>query len=108
MMRVILQEDIPTLGVVGDLVTVRDGYARNFLIPKGKAVFASVRSINELEHQKRLAAHRREQATAEAQKSKTTIEKMSGSGARSPPAPWGSSRRRCASMGGSWPSSPST
>lgn len=77
MMRVILQEDIPHLGVVGDLVQVRDGYARNFLIPKGKAVFASVRSVNELDHQKRLAAHRREQATAEAQKSKTTIEKMS-------------------------------
>lgn len=76
-MRVILQEDIPSLGVVGDLVSVKDGYARNFLIPKGKAVFASVRSVNELDHQKRLAAHRREQATAEAQQSKTSIEKMS-------------------------------
>ncbi|MEO1228151.1 MAG: 50S ribosomal protein L9 [Myxococcota bacterium] len=77
MMRVILQEDVPNLGVVGDLVQVKDGYARNFLIPKGKAVFASVRSVNELDHQKRLAAHRREQATAEAQKSKTSIEQMS-------------------------------
>lgn len=77
MMRIILQEDVPNLGVVGDLVSVRDGYARNFLIPKGKAVFASVRSVNELDHQKRLAAHRREQATEEAQKSRTTIEKLS-------------------------------
>lgn len=77
MMRVILQEDIPNLGTVGDLVQVKDGYARNFLIPKGKAVFASVRSVNELEHQKRLAAHQREQATAEARKSKSTIEKLS-------------------------------
>ncbi|MBX2813948.1 MAG: 50S ribosomal protein L9 [Myxococcales bacterium] len=77
MMRVILQEDIPSLGVVGDLVHVKDGYARNFLIPKGKAVFASVRSVNELDHQKRLASHRREQATSEARKSKTTIEKLS-------------------------------
>lgn len=77
MMRVILQEDVPNLGVVGDLVQVKDGYARNFLIPKGKAVFASVRSVNELDHQKRLASHRREQATAEAQQSKTKIEQLS-------------------------------
>ena len=76
-MRVILQEDVPNLGVVGDLVQVKDGYARNFLIPKGKAVFASVRSVNELDHQKRLAAHRREQATEEAHKSKVMIEKLS-------------------------------
>ncbi len=77
MMRVILQEDVPALGVVGDLVSVRDGYARNFLIPKGKAVFASVRSVNELDHQKRLASHRREQATAEATKQRKMIEQMS-------------------------------
>ena len=77
MMRVILQEDIAQLGVVGDLVQVKDGYARNFLIPKGKAVFASVRSVNELDHQKRLAAHRREQATVEARKSKDRIESLS-------------------------------
>ena len=77
MMRVILQEDVPALGVVGDLVSVRDGYARNYLIPQGKAVFASVRSVNELDHQKRLAAHRRDQATEEARRSRGIIEKMS-------------------------------
>lgn len=77
MMRVILQEDVPSLGVVGDLVSVRDGYARNYLIPQGKAVFASVRSVNELDHQRRLAAHRRKQATEDAEKSKGVIEKMS-------------------------------
>ena len=78
----------PSLGVVGDLVQVKDGYARNFLIPKGKAVFASVRSVNELGHQKRLAAHRREQATAEAQKSKSSIEQMSVAiGAKIAPPP---------------------
>lgn len=76
MMNVILQEDIPALGVVGDLIRVKDGYARNFLIPKGKAVFASERSVNELEHQKRLAQHRREQATAASREAKTRIEGM--------------------------------
>lgn len=77
MMRVILQEDVPGLGVVGDLVNVRDGYGRNFLIPQGKAVFASVRSMNELEHQKRLAGHRRKQATASAEIGRRKIESLS-------------------------------
>ncbi|MCB9654846.1 MAG: 50S ribosomal protein L9 [Deltaproteobacteria bacterium] len=77
MMQIILREDVPNLGVVGELVAVRDGYARNFLIPQGKAVFASVRSIRELEHQKRLAAHRRQQATTQAQADKLRIEGLS-------------------------------
>lgn len=77
MMRVILQEDVAGLGVVGDLVNVRDGYGRNFLIPQGKAVFASVRSVNELDHQKRLASHRRKQATAQAEIGRRKIESLS-------------------------------
>lgn len=74
MMQIILQEDVPNLGVVGDLVSVRDGYARNYLIPQGKAVFASVRSIKELKHQRRLADHRRVRATAEAELVRRKIE----------------------------------
>ncbi|MEM7677370.1 MAG: 50S ribosomal protein L9 [Myxococcota bacterium] len=77
MMKIILTEDVPSLGVVGDLVTVRDGYGRNYLIPQGKAVFASVRSVAELDHQKRLAQHHRTQATAEAEQSKKQIEDLS-------------------------------
>jgi large subunit ribosomal protein L9 len=76
-MRIILREDVPNLGVVGDLVTVRDGYARNFLIPEGKASFASVKSIRELDHQKRLAAHQRKKATAAANIAKDRIESLS-------------------------------
>src|SRR5687768_15456301 len=77
MMRIILKEDVPNLGVVGDLVTVRDGYARNFLIPEGKAIFASVKSIRELDHQKRLAAHERKKATAAAEIARERIESLS-------------------------------
>lgn len=77
MMKVILSEDVPNLGVVGDLVTVKDGYGRNYLIPQGKAVFASVRSIRELDHQKRLAQHFRAQATADAEVKRIEIEKLS-------------------------------
>ena len=40
-MNVILLERIEKLGQMGDLVNVKSGFARNFLLPKGKAVFAS-------------------------------------------------------------------
>ena len=76
MMNVILKEDVPHLGVVGDLVTVKDGYGRNFLIPQRKAELASPRSVKELQHQKRLAAHNREKATAQAETDKTKIEQL--------------------------------
>mgnify|MGYP001187064492 CR=1 FL=1 len=76
MMNVILKEDVPHLGVVGDLVTVKDGYGRNFLLPQKKAELASPRSIRELQHQKRLAAHNREKATAQAESDKTKIEQL--------------------------------
>src|SRR5438105_2684770 len=77
MMKLILQEDVPNLGLVGDLVTVKDGYGRNYLVPQGKAVHASARSLKELEHQKRLASHRRAKATASAQEHKKKIESIS-------------------------------
>lgn len=77
MMKLILQEDVPNLGMVGDLVSVRDGYGRNFLLPQKKAVFASPNSIKEFEHQKRLAAHKRELATSQAEKDKKLIETLS-------------------------------
>src|SRR5688572_15005881 len=77
MMKVILKEDVPNLGVVGDLVRVRDGYGRNFLIPEGKADLASARSIRELDHQKRLASHHRAKATAQAGSDRGKIEGLS-------------------------------
>ena len=55
-MKVILREDVETLGRMGDLVNVADGYARNFLIPKKKAVEATMKSVKVLEHEKRLIA----------------------------------------------------
>ncbi|MBI2377047.1 MAG: 50S ribosomal protein L9 [Deltaproteobacteria bacterium] len=76
-MKLILQEDVPALGVVGDLVTVKDGYGRNYLIPQGKAILASRRSVAELDHQKRLAAKRREKAVASASEGKKKIESLS-------------------------------
>ena len=51
-MNVILLERIDKLGQIGDLVSVKSGYARNFLLPQGKAVFASKENIKIFEDQK--------------------------------------------------------
>ncbi len=48
-MEVILLEKVENLGALGDKVTVKSGYARNFLIPKGRAVFASPENIRMFE-----------------------------------------------------------
>ena len=51
-MNVILLERIEKLGQMGDLVKVKSGFARNFLLPKGKAVFASKENIKQFDEQK--------------------------------------------------------
>lgn len=69
-MKVILNEHIDHLGKAGEIVEVADGFARNFLIPQGKAVLATTRSVRELEHARRevQAQLLRERKTAEAMK----------------------------------------
>jgi large subunit ribosomal protein L9 len=52
-MQIILKENVKDLGHIGDVVNVKDGYARNFLIPKGLAVEANPKNIKALEHEKR-------------------------------------------------------
>jgi large subunit ribosomal protein L9 len=64
--QVILQENVEHLGRTGDIVRVKDGYARNFLVPRGLAVVADGRNVRRLEHQKRLAAARKHKALAAA------------------------------------------
>lgn len=57
-MKVILQETLEGVGHLGDLITVADGFARNYLLPRGKAVEANSRSIKAFEHAKRVAAEK--------------------------------------------------
>lgn len=64
--RVILQDNVEHLGRTGEIVRVRDGYARNFLVPRGLAVVADGRNVRRLNHQKRLAESRRHKALASA------------------------------------------
>ena len=66
-MQIILQEDVANLGVIGDVVKVRDGYGRNYLIPRGLAVEANRRNLRVLEHQKRLTATKKEKDRQQAQ-----------------------------------------
>jgi large subunit ribosomal protein L9 len=55
-MQVILKEDVHNLGAAGEVVTVRPGYGRNFLIPAGKAAVATAGNVQQIEHQKKLIA----------------------------------------------------
>ncbi len=59
-MRVILKEDVESLGKRGDTIKVADGYARNFLIPKGLALEATSISVKAIEHEKKIIAKRAE------------------------------------------------
>ena len=65
-MKVILQEDVPHLGQTGEVVKVKDGYARNYLVPRGLAVMADDRNVKQLEHHMRLARARAAKAIAAA------------------------------------------
>ena len=65
-MQLILTQDVPHLGKAGDLVTVRPGYGRNYLLPKGMAVQATSRNIRQLEHDKRVISSQVAKETAAA------------------------------------------
>lgn len=66
-MEIILTENVEKLGKMGDLVKVADGYARNYLIPKGMAIQATKRSVKQLEHNKRLVEVKRLREAKDAQ-----------------------------------------
>ncbi|MCH2172146.1 50S ribosomal protein L9 [Myxococcota bacterium] len=54
----ILQESVPNLGEAGDLVRVKPGFARNYLVPQGKAIIATTSRVKQLEHQQRVVAEK--------------------------------------------------
>jgi large subunit ribosomal protein L9 len=76
-MKLILSNDVSNLGTVGDVVNVRGGYARNFLIPRGLAVLASEHNKAALEHQLRILEKKKTQLLAAAKKIAAAIEKTS-------------------------------
>ena len=58
MKKVILQQQIPDLGDAGEIVSVRDGYARNYLLPRKLALLAEEGNIRQFNHQKKLTQDR--------------------------------------------------
>ncbi|MEJ2698540.1 MAG: 50S ribosomal protein L9 [Desulfuromonadales bacterium] len=76
-MNIILTENVEGLGSIGDLVKVKPGYARNFLVPQGLAVEANPRNVKELEHQKRQMERKLQKVTQAAEVLKGQIEKVS-------------------------------
>ncbi len=76
-MQVILLEDIPSLGKVGDLVKVSDGYGRNYLIPKKKAIFATEKNLKALQHQKALVQQRQNKMKKDATRIAQELETLS-------------------------------
>lgn len=75
-MIVILMKDVKGTGKAGDVVKVSDGYARNMLLPKGLAKEASDGNIRNLEKQKEIAAAKRAEQKAAAQKTAEKLEKI--------------------------------
>jgi len=65
-MEVILKEDISNLGKMGEVVRVRDGYARNYLLPRGLVLIANKKNLKNVDHHKRLLAVKREHTVNEA------------------------------------------
>lgn len=76
-MEVILKEDVVNLGYKDDIVTVKGGYGRNFLIPKGKAVIASESAKKVLAENLKQRAHKIAQIKKEAEDKAATMQGIS-------------------------------
>lgn len=81
-MKVILRDNMDNLGTAGSIVKVKDGYARNFLIPRNFAIPATKNNLKAFEHEKRVLESKRSKLRKEAETTKTKLEKVSCSIAR--------------------------
>lgn len=75
-MKVLLLEDVPKLGPAGHVITVADGYARNYLIPRKLAKPITAGSLQEIEHVREMGARRRARQVAAAQELAHRIESV--------------------------------
>lgn len=76
-MKVILREDVPHVGQPGAIVTVKPGFARNYLIPQGLAAIATSRNIKEMEHNLKKIQRQIDVAKAEVGKVKERLAALS-------------------------------
>jgi len=76
-MKVILKDEVKNMGNMGQIIEVADGYARNYLVPRGLAVEANTKNIKSLEHQKRVIQEKVKKIRNEAQELSNKITTMS-------------------------------
>ena len=74
--KLILREEIHRLGDAGDVVSVKPGYARNFLLPQGKAVLATRGRVKEIEHQQRIIVDKLAKEMKDLEALKTRMENV--------------------------------
>lgn len=75
-MKLILSQDVPNVGQTGETVSVADGYARNYLLPRKMAVRADSGSAKQIEHERRVISMREEKRRAELAKVAEAIEAL--------------------------------
>jgi large subunit ribosomal protein L9 len=76
-MKVILRENLENLGAIGDVIEVKDGYARNYLIPRKLAYEANTKSIRQLEEQRKQLERKQDKELKSAQELAAELEKVS-------------------------------
>lgn len=74
-MKIILKEDVPNLGSMGETVNVADGYGRNFLLPKNLAILATNSNVKTVEHEKNIIDKKKLKIAMEFEKLKNNLEK---------------------------------
>jgi large subunit ribosomal protein L9 len=95
-MQIILKEDVPNLGRSGEVVAVKPGYGRNYLIPRGLAVLATPKNVARIEHEKRVIDKRSLKLRKDAEGLRDRIEQVSVNIAR----PVGAGDKLYGSVGG--------
>jgi large subunit ribosomal protein L9 len=81
-MQVILRDDMDNLGKSGEVVNVKPGYARNYLLPRGLAIKATASDVASVEHEKRVIAARTAKLAKEAQAEADNLSQVAVSIAR--------------------------
>ena len=74
-MKIILRENVDTLGQIGEVVTVKDGYARNYLLPRGLAYMATASNVRVLDEEKKRLQVRMNKELKDAEKIAAELEK---------------------------------
>lgn len=75
-MKVILKEDVKNIGSMGQILDVADGFARNYLVPRGLAMEANIKNIKSLEHAKKVIREKAKKVKNQAEDISTRIANM--------------------------------